>query len=275
MPRHARRAFTLIELLVVIAIVALLIAITLPALRSAREAARATRCAAVMRQPAAALTLYQNDYRHFPAHQIRLPDGSRHRWFAALAEYADTRIGVRCPSTPDWEISRNHSFGYNYKYLGSMRDLNIPGNPFRPYESFPVRDIHDPTRTIAFADGDGSGRSLPYAPEGPDQHPDRWGNHGYTLDPTYIPLRSELGAEKYAAGIHRTFLSERHRGVSNAAFVDAHVAAVTPAEAYADNRLWNGHGFDPGADPKVYGHHLDPHVPYKFDPGSGQEWPYH
>ncbi len=62
-----RRAFTLIEALTVIAIIGLLIAILLPAVQSAREAARRTQCMANLRQIGIAMNLYVSAEGTFPA----------------------------------------------------------------------------------------------------------------------------------------------------------------------------------------------------------------
>jgi prepilin-type N-terminal cleavage/methylation domain-containing protein len=62
-----RRGFTLVELLVVIAIIATLIGLLLPAVQSAREAARRTGCGFNIRGLAQAVQVYESTRRRLPA----------------------------------------------------------------------------------------------------------------------------------------------------------------------------------------------------------------
>jgi prepilin-type N-terminal cleavage/methylation domain-containing protein len=72
-----RRGFTLVELLVVIAIIGTLIGLLLPAVQSAREAARRTGCSFNVRGLAQAVTVYESTKRRLPAVTDRCEQGSQ------------------------------------------------------------------------------------------------------------------------------------------------------------------------------------------------------
>lgn len=90
-----RKAFTLVELLVVIAIIGILVALLLPAVQSAREAARRTDCKSRLRQQALAVTLYHDTQGNFPpgrAGSPRYPEGTEQHavsWAFYLLPYVE------------------------------------------------------------------------------------------------------------------------------------------------------------------------------------------
>jgi prepilin-type N-terminal cleavage/methylation domain-containing protein/prepilin-type processing-associated H-X9-DG protein len=261
--RPKQDGFTLIELLVVVAIIALLMSILLSALSRSRALAREAKCKAHVRQLGIGMMMYLEEHNCYPAHQWILPDATktRIRWFNAMAGMLGGFAVQGCPSVSDWEVGRNNSYGYNYKYLGSGRDNVI--SPSVPFERFPVRQLQAPAQTIAFGCSDGTGWKKQHVNGVND--PDMLGNHGYVIDPTYIPdycLKSYVdgGQESWAWKDYRTYISDRHSGGSNVCYADGHVEKVMPKDVYRDNALWNGLGYE---DPEH-----DPHVSYKYTAGE-------
>lgn len=69
---HRRNAFTLIELLVVVSIIVILLAVLIPALQSARLAARSVKCQANLKQLGVGHQIYLSEYDNFimPVYQF-------------------------------------------------------------------------------------------------------------------------------------------------------------------------------------------------------------
>jgi prepilin-type N-terminal cleavage/methylation domain-containing protein/prepilin-type processing-associated H-X9-DG protein len=93
-----KRGFTLIELLVVIAIIAVLISLLLPAVQSAREAARRAQCVNNLMQIGLALNNYESAHYSYPPGVVNptgpidnLPKGYHFGWLVQLLPYLDHR----------------------------------------------------------------------------------------------------------------------------------------------------------------------------------------
>lgn len=102
MPRFIRRGFTLVELLVVICIIGILIALLLPAVQSAREAARRTQCASNIAQLGLALANYEAAHTSLPPGVVdkqgpilSVPSGYHMSWIVQLLPYIEQDVVFR------------------------------------------------------------------------------------------------------------------------------------------------------------------------------------
>ncbi len=211
MLRHP--VFTLVELLVVIAVMALLISLLMPALRSAREKAKAISCLSNERQLVMAICGYADSYNEFLPH-VSTPS----TWYSLLS-VSENRNVFWCPSdavalTPDQRWSWGYvSYGYNWHGLTESAS-GVFGYTTRARLS----QIKKPSKTVFLAEtaaqvssGDIRGYYHVYSYYDP-------------VNPVVYP---------------------RHNGVSNMAWIDGHCAGLKGRSAttfYLDTHLGNKWG---------------------------------
>lgn len=251
MKHRPRRAFTLIELLVVISIISLLVAILLPALTSAREAARSARCLSMIKQFGIGNEIYAEDYggHYVPS---RVGDtwpgnttGDVVTWFSnegftdilGIEQYPTTANPnggsgkwdpqYLCPTArgfpnmpADGHPKPIRWYGYNWTLANVGGAMNASLNDPRRNNGHKRVSIVEPTAKLMFADGlydrIDQARS--------DQY----------VDETSIDT---------ATGNNQNMVAYRHKQSANSVFFDGH--AVQKARRELDETLMTANGNDP------------------------------
>ena len=118
--RGSRRGFTLVELLVVIAIIGVLVGLLLPAVQSAREAARRMSCGNNVKQIALAVHNHESAFGYFPAGTDQRFNGPHWRLLPFLEE------------GPRHEGYDNGDYGTGGSWWASGAAWNVPRSGATP-----------------------------------------------------------------------------------------------------------------------------------------------
>lgn len=161
------QAFTLVELLVVIAIIGTLVGLLLPAVQSAREAARGNSCRVHMTELNRALTMYETNMKQFPGYVEDLDNGVSSvelSWLGTILPYIeqqalyDSIVGrggkpsvsleiTVCPSnTPDFSKGPNSSYLVNAGWVKNEVSHEDDEDDCAPVENIANGVFFDRTR---------------------------------------------------------------------------------------------------------------------------------
>ena len=124
------------ELLVVVAIIAMLLGLLLPAVHSARAAARRLQCASNIRQVALGVILFAEAHRgRFPSRTHTEEDDRYRHWIQEVAPFVENVDAIRlCPDDPLGQLRMNGLPGSGEDYADPLH--SDPAKRFTPRTSY-------------------------------------------------------------------------------------------------------------------------------------------